>query len=334
MTGGNVDDHEGVQSLTMPTAWAPNTEAPGRFFARLRENKKEGLFVSLWLRGKEVAEQVKSSIAAEVRNFEERGTQPKVVTILVEGDAASAYYAKSKAKMASQLGIDYEICRFKPSVSQEVLVSTIKRLNRDASVHGIMVELPLPAHIDTATVMSVVAPYKDVDGLTTVNRHANITGEQGIYPATPLAAVRLLKHYGFTPSGKHVALVGFGQTVGQPLFHLLVRENATVTVCHVGTPDVSRHTLASDIIFVAVGKAGLITPDMVHERHVIVDAGINEVEGTGIVGDVDPTVAEKVHALSPTPGGVGTVTTVQLFDNLMRAVHWQERLGVLERTSA
>ncbi|QSO54560.1 bifunctional 5,10-methylenetetrahydrofolate dehydrogenase/5,10-methenyltetrahydrofolate cyclohydrolase [Alicyclobacillus curvatus] len=289
--------------------------------------------MSLWLRGKEVAEQMKSSITDEVGYLEEQGIHPKVVTILVEGDAASAYYAKSKAKIARQLGIEYEIYRFKPSVSAEVLVSTIHRLNRDSSVHGIMIELPLPPHIDTASVTCAVSPYKDVDGLTTVNRQANITGEQGLYPATPLAAVRLLKSYGFTPSGQHVALVGFGQTVGQPLFHLLVRENATVTVCHVGTPDVSRHTLAADIIFVAVGKAGLITPDMVHERHIIVDAGINEVEGTGIVGDVDPIVGETVHALSPTPGGVGTVTTVQLFDNVLRAIHWQEQLGVLEKTA-
>ncbi|KPV41808.1 bifunctional 5,10-methylenetetrahydrofolate dehydrogenase/5,10-methenyltetrahydrofolate cyclohydrolase [Alicyclobacillus ferrooxydans] len=289
--------------------------------------------MSLSLRGRDVAEQLKSSIQAEVIGWKNQDVEPRVVTILVEGDPASEYYAKSKGRVARQLGIEYEILHFSRKVSEEALRSTVQKLNRDDSVHGIMIELPLPSHINTLSVTEMIEPHKDVDGLTRANRHANITGEQGIYPATPLAAVRLLKHYGFSPSGKHVALVGFGQTVGQPLFHVLVRENATVTVCHAGTPDISRHTLASDIIFVAVGKAGLITEEMVHDRHVIVDAGINQISGNEIVGDVDPLVAGKVRAMSPTPGGVGTVTTMQLFANLMTALSWQQNLGLLDLTA-
>lgn len=290
--------------------------------------------MSLELRGRDVADNMQFSIESKVTAWQHKGIQPKVVTLLVDGDAASAYYAKSKAKVAQKLGIDYEIYRFKQDVSQEALLATVRKLNRDASVHGMMIELPLPSHINSSQITEALSPEKDVDGLTKVNRLANITGQKGLYPATPLAAVRLLKHYGYALSGKHVALVGFGQTVGHPLFHLLLRENATVTVCHVGTPDLSRHTLASDLIFVAVGKAGLITPDMVHANHVIIDAGINETVGSGIVGDVDVTVADKVSALSPTPGGVGTVTTMQLFDNLMQALDWQNELNRLEIPTA
>jgi methylenetetrahydrofolate dehydrogenase (NADP+)/methenyltetrahydrofolate cyclohydrolase len=290
--------------------------------------------VSLELSGRDVAEWMKKSIQSQVEEWQDRGVMPKIVTLLVEGDPASAYYAKSKARVAKKIGIDYEIHSYRQNVEQSVLMSAIRKLNRDPSVHGIMIELPLPVHLDTRQIVETLSPYKDVDGLTQANRQANMTGQTGLYPATPVAAVNLLKYHGFTLSGKHVALVGFGQTVGQPLFHLLLRENATVTVCHIGTPDISRHTLASDVIFVAVGKAGLITPDMVGAHHVIVDAGINEVNGSGIVGDVDATVANKVRALSPTPGGVGTVTTVQLFANLMQALAWQEDSDMLEATAA
>lgn len=323
--------HEGVQSLNEPTAWAPNY-GPRRFLYCLGDSKGVTA-LSLSLGGREVAEQMESVIVAKVMDWQERDVQPKVVTVLVEGDAASEYYAKSKARVARRLGIEYEIVRFPHTVSEDTLKKTIRALNHDEEVHGIMLELPLPRHVNTQAVTEMIHPEKDVDGLTRMNRHANITGERGIYPATPLAAVQLLKHYGFSPSGKHVALVGFGQTVGQPLFHLLVRENATVTVCHAGTTDISRHTLAADVIFVAVGKAGLITPDMVHEHHVIVDAGINQVSGNAIVGDVHGDVMNKVRAISPTPGGVGTVTTMQLFANLMTALSWQEELGILETST-
>ncbi|QQE81378.1 bifunctional 5,10-methylenetetrahydrofolate dehydrogenase/5,10-methenyltetrahydrofolate cyclohydrolase [Alicyclobacillus sp. SO9] len=283
--------------------------------------------------GKQVAEEIRASIKLKVEAYVQSGIRPRIVTVLVEGDAACAYYAKSKGKTAAKLGIEYEILHFGRDASTGTIIEKIQQLNHDSSVHGIMVELPLPAHIDTSRVTQAISPYKDVDGLTKINRFANMTGDKGLYPATPVAAVKLLNHFGYSVSGKHVALVGFGETVGQPLFHLLVRNNATVTVCHAGTKDVSLHTKAADIIFVAVGKAGLITPDMVHSQHVIIDAGINESEGN-IVGDVDTEVADKVRALSPTPGGVGTVTTMQLFHNLTAAMDWQDEEGMLYQNAA
>lgn len=277
------------------------------------------------LKGQPVAESLRRQIAADILSFQSHGVSPKVVTLLVEGDPASLYYARAKKRLAAKLGIHFELVTFQPEVQETELLNAIQRLNRDKSVHGIMLELPLPSHVSTDVVIETINPLKDVDGLTQWNRHANMMGTEGIYPATPMACVRLIKHYGYPLSGQHVVLVGCGKTVGMPLFHLLLRENATVTACHVGTPDISVHLRHANVAFVAVGRAELITPSMVHSQLVIVDAGINETSDQKIVGDVAAEVSNHVEAMSPTPGGVGTVTTMQLFANLMHALRLQQK---------
>lgn len=275
------------------------------------------------LRGKRVADVIRQHILSSVAVWRGRGITPRMETFLVEGDAASLIYAEQKARVAKSLGIEYAIRHFPVDVSQENLVTAIHKANENEAIHGIMLELPLPQHLATDVVTAAIAPRKDVDGLTRFNRLANITGDAGLYPATPVACIELLKHYGYTLAGKNVVLVGCGQTVGMPLMHLLLREHATVTVCHVGTKDLRPHIANADVVFVAVGKANLITPDMVHKDLLIVDAGINETPDKGIVGDVAPEVIDHVAAMSPTPGGVGTVTSVQLFANLLRAMDQQ-----------
>jgi methylenetetrahydrofolate dehydrogenase (NADP+)/methenyltetrahydrofolate cyclohydrolase len=275
------------------------------------------------LKGKAVADQIRTQVSAEVKAWKARGIAPKMVTLIVEGDPASLYYAEAKGRAAEKLGILYELRTFPSDVEESVLLAAIEELNEDTGVHGIMLELPLPKHISTARITAAIAPFKDVDGLTPANKLATVTGGKGLYPATPQACIALLKHYGHTLSGKHVALVGRGETVGLPLIHLLLRENATVTVCHSRTPDLSVHLKQADIAFVAVGRAGLITKEMVHDALLIIDAGINETADGSIVGDVAPEVGAVVAALSPTPGGVGTVTTAQLFANLMQAITLQ-----------
>lgn len=275
------------------------------------------------LRGQPVAQSIRRQITQDVHRFKKQGLEPKVVTILVGDDPASLYYVQAKQRIARKLGISFELMAFPDTVSESELVSAIERLNRNPEIHGIMLELPLPPHIHTDSAIETILPVKDVDGLTQWNRHANMAGGRGIYPATPMACVRLVKHYGYELSGRHVVLVGCGKTVGMPLFHLLLRENATVTVCHVGTQDLKSHLLQSEIAFVAVGKAGLITRDMVHSELILVDAGINETPEGKMVGDVEEGLEPYVGALSPTPGGVGTVTTMQLFSNLLHAVELQ-----------
>ncbi|MCL6454236.1 MAG: bifunctional 5,10-methylenetetrahydrofolate dehydrogenase/5,10-methenyltetrahydrofolate cyclohydrolase [Alicyclobacillus sp.] len=277
---------------------------------------------ALALRGRPVARQMEAEIARRVEAQVAAGRPPKVVTFLVEGDPASACYARAKQRAAAKLGIAFELRAFPPSVSERELVREIAKCNADVTVHGIMLELPLPGRMRADNVIQAIAPEKDIDGLTAANRLANETGAPGLYPATPQACVRLVEHYGFQLAGRHVALVGCGKTVGMPLFHLLLRKNATVTVCHAGTRNLARHLQQAELAFVAVGRAGLVTPAMVHPDLVLVDAGINET-ADGVVGDVHPAVTSHVAALSPTPGGVGPVTTAQLFANLLQAMELQ-----------
>lgn len=287
---------------------------------------KGSLEMAVELRGKAVADELSQQILEDVQMYKRHGILPKMATLIVEGDPASLIYAKRKQRMADNLGIAFHLIRFPASVSEQELIDTIHRLNQDASVHGIMLELPLPRHIVADRVIAAVSPRKDVDGLTPFNRTVTMEKQNSLYPATPLACIRLLKHYGYELAGKHVVLVGCGKTVGLPLMHLLIQENATVTACHAGTIDLKRHIMRADIVFVAVGKRNLITPDMVHPNLLIIDAGINETPDKKIVGDVSPEVMAYVKAMSPTPGGVGAVTTVQLFANLMTAMKLQNLL--------
>ncbi|MBE9916436.1 hypothetical protein G8C92_20675 [Paenibacillus donghaensis] len=279
--------------------------------------------MGMLLKTKELANEVSESIIMEVSRLKEKGVEPRLATILVQGDPASEYYAKAKEKKAHQLGIEFDLITFEPEVTEQRLLEEIERLNRDSKVHGIMLELPLPKHISVQNCSDAIAPEKDVDGISSANKLACMTGGTGIYPATPQACIRIAKHFGFALKGKRVVLVGRGETVGRPLMQLLLRENATVTVCHSHTQNLADHIAEADILMAAAGHAGLITADMLHPELVVIDAGINET-ATGITGDVVPEAAETAKAVTPVPGGVGTLTTVMLFENLMLAVRLQQ----------
>ncbi|MBL0386504.1 bifunctional 5,10-methylenetetrahydrofolate dehydrogenase/5,10-methenyltetrahydrofolate cyclohydrolase [Tumebacillus sp. ITR2] len=279
--------------------------------------------MSTLMKGKELADIIRQDILSQVEAMKARGIEPRMATVLVDGDPASLYYAEAKGRAADKLGIDYELHKLPANVSEEFLLSVLDKLNQAPDIHGIMLELPLPKHLNKQRIISAINPIKDVDGLTQTNLLATILGTPGLYPATPLACLGLAKHYGYDVFGKHVVLVGVGETVGKPLLHLLLREKATVTVCHSKTPDLSVHLKQADFAFVAAGRADLIRPEMVHENLVLIDAGINETADGNIVGDAQPEVANHVAAMTPTPGGVGTVTTAQLFANLMTAMNLQ-----------
>ncbi len=275
------------------------------------------------LKGKPIANSLEAEIKQKVSDFRCRGTIIKMVTILVDGDKASKVYANEKRKIAERLEIKNELRLFQSHVSEYELIKYIHTLNEDKTVHGIMLELPLPKHISSDSVISAINPLKDIDGLTQSNQMANLTGTPGIYPATPQACVNLLEHYGYSLQGKHVVLVGCGKTVGMPLLHLLIRKGATVTACHAGTKDLRAHVRGADILFTAVGKANLITKDMVHKDLIVIDAGIHQTATKEIVGDTSKEAAELVAAISPTPGGVGIITSMQLFKNLTSALELQ-----------
>ncbi|WP_336776401.1 bifunctional 5,10-methylenetetrahydrofolate dehydrogenase/5,10-methenyltetrahydrofolate cyclohydrolase [Paenibacillus sp. MMO-58] len=275
------------------------------------------------LKAKEAADQVYEGIRTKVEEWKRNGVQPHMATILVEGDPASAYYAGAKQKIAEKLGVAFTLHAFTAEVAEEEILQLVHRLNNDSSVHGIMLELPLPRHLSASTIEKAISPLKDVDGVTPDNKLATVTGDTGLYPATPQSCIRLLKHYGYTLEGKNITLVGRGQTVGLPLFHMLQRENATVTVCHSRTPDIASHLSHAEIAFVAVGRPNVVTPDMVHPNLVIIDAGINETPEGKMVGDVAIDVQSSAAAVSPVPGGVGTLTTAILFENLIKAIDLQ-----------
>lgn len=275
------------------------------------------------MKAKEAADAVYNDIRKRVEGYASEGHRPCIATILVEGDLASAYYAKMKQKAADKLGVSFQLHAFGKDATEQEILELIAKLNADRDVHGIMLELPLPEHLSAAAIERAIAPLKDVDGVTPFNKLATITGERGIYPATPQACIRLLKHYGYSLAGKNVTLVGRGQTVGLPLFHMLQREQATVTVCHSRTPDLAFHLRHAEIAFAAVGRPNLITRDMVHPALVLVDAGINESDDGSIAGDIARDVADEVTAITPVPGGVGTLTTAILFENVLRALDYQ-----------
>lgn len=279
--------------------------------------------MTLLMKAKEAAAQVYDSIRSQVEEMKQSGLHPHMATILVEGDPASAYYAQAKQKIAAKLGISFSLHTFQAHVTENEILQLIARLNEDPSVHGIMLELPLPKHLSANQLEQAISPLKDVDGVTPTNKLATVTGQPGLYPATPQACIKLLKHYGYTLEGKNVTLVGRGQTVGLPLFHMLQRENATVTVCHSRTPDIAAHLAHAEIAFVAVGRPGVVTREMVHPSLTIIDAGINEINGGKIIGDVSADVDSHVAAISPVPGGVGTLTTAILFENLLKAIDLQ-----------
>lgn len=275
------------------------------------------------LAAKEAAEQVYAKIRLDAETWKRRGIEPRLAVLWAEGDPASAYYAKAKQKLAEKLGVAFELHAFPAAVSEAEIAERIERLNEDPAVHGIMLELPLPSGIKPERLESLIRPVKDIDGVTPANKLANLTGQAGLYPATPQACIRLLKHYGYTLEGKNVTLVGRGQTVGLPLFQMLQREHATVTVCHSRTPDIASHLAHADIAVVAVGRAGMITGEMVHVDLTLIDAGINEIEGGRIVGDIASEACDHAEAVSPVPGGVGTLTTAILFENVLKAVALQ-----------
>lgn len=276
-----------------------------------------------WLHAKAEAERIRAEVAAEAKQWRRAGIAPKVAVLVVDGDPASAYYAEAKRKIAAKLGIDYELKTMRKEAAQEEMIDVVSDWSRDDSVHGIMVELPLPAHVSSAVVTAAIDPLKDVDGLTPANRLAVMTGDPGLYPATPEACIRLLRAYGYELAGKNVTLIGRGATVGLPLFHMLQREQATVTVCHSRTADLKLHLDHADIVVAAAGRPHLIAGNMLRAGTVVIDAGINELADGTIAGDVAPDAIHTAEAVSPVPGGVGTLTTALLFANAMKAIRLQ-----------
>ncbi|MDK2887575.1 methylenetetrahydrofolate dehydrogenase (NADP+) / methenyltetrahydrofolate cyclohydrolase [Desulfofundulus australicus DSM 11792] len=276
--------------------------------------------------GKKVAAEIREEVKAEVARLREQGIVPKLAVVLAGDDPASVVYARSKEKSCSNVGIDFELFTLPGNVPEEEILALIDRLNKDDSVHGIMIELPLPKHINKQRVLEAVSPKKDVDGVHPINRGYILSGGDGLFPATPQSCIEIMLRSGIEIKGKNAVIVGRGETVGKPLIFMMLNQNATVTVCHTKTADLAYHTRQADILIAAVGKPRMIKADMIKPGAVVVDAGINQVEG-GICGDVDFENAKEVAgAITPVPGGVGSLTTVLIQKNVLKAIRLQGKI--------
>jgi len=277
------------------------------------------------IKGLPVANVIREEITAEVAELKNKGVSPKLAVLLVGDDPGSVWYANSKVKVGDKLGITVDVHKLAADASQETVLEQIQGWNDDPTVHGILVELPLPKHLEKESVMNAIEPVKDVDGVHPVNRGYLLGGQEhlALVPATPLSCIALAERAGINFRGKRVTLVGRGDTVGRPLASLLIKRDATITVCHTKTVDLAAECQRGEIVVAAAGFAGLVKKNMIAPGTVVIDAGVNEVEGGKYVGDVEPDVEEVAKAMTPVPGGVGSLTTTIIMQNVLKALKLQ-----------
>lgn len=269
--------------------------------------------------GRAVAKAFKEEIAEKTVQMIAGGIQPHLAVVLVGENPASQVYVRNKENGCIKAGIRSTVIRLRETCTQEELEKTVVSLNEDASVHGILVQLPLPKHLDEASVLRLIDPDKDVDGFHAMNSGRLMNGQPGFVPCTPLGVMKLLESYDINPSGKHAVVIGRSNIVGKPMAMLLLKANATVTVCHSRTQNLADITRQADILVAAVGRPNFVTADMVKPGAAVIDVGINRVDGK-IVGDVDyDAVSETAGYITPVPGGVGQMTIAMLLANTLDA---------------
>ena len=286
------------------------------------------------IEGKSISAEIKAEVADGVAEMKSRhGVVPGLAVVLVGDDPASAVYVRNKQQAAAEVGMIAEDVHLPADTEQSALLARMAEINSDDRFHGMLVQLPLPAHIDKSTVISSIDPDKDVDGLHPFNMGLLVEGRQRFVPATPGGIQQMLLRTGHDPEGKHVVVCGRSEIVGKPLTILLMQRqpgaNATVTVCHTRTRDLQSITSQADILIAAIGRPRFITAEMVKEGAVVIDVGVNRVDaperkrGYRLVGDVDfDGVSEKVAAISPVPGGVGPMTIAMLLHNTLKAARY------------
>ena len=267
------------------------------------------------LDGKVLSAEIREQVSRRVEVLKQRGVTPGLAVILVGDDPASEIYVRNKGKGCEETGMLSRTVKMDASVTQEALEAEIDRLNTDPAIHGILVQLPLPRHLDEQAALAKILPEKDVDGFHLINAGRLMTGSEGVIPCTPKGALYMIRSTGEELSGKEAVVIGRSNIVGKPMAMLLMRENCTVTVCHSRTKNLAEHTRRADILVAAVGKAGFVTADMVKPGAIVIDVGINRVDGK-VCGDVDfENVKEKAGWITPVPGGVGKMTIAMLLAN-------------------
>ena len=270
--------------------------------------------------GKEISALAKENIAARVEALKAKGVTPKLSVVIVGESPASQSYVRGTKKSCAESGFDCEVIALEESVSQLELIKVIDGLNRDTSVHGILIQFPMPEHIDEYSVMNAISSEKDVDGFTAINVGNLNIGKDCFVPCTPQACVDMLDHAGIDVVGKDVVVIGRSNTVGRPVATLLTQKSATVTICHTKTRNIAEKTRMADIIIIAIGVQGFLKADMIKEGAVIIDVGINQNSEGKLCGDADfDSCIGKVSKITPVPGGVGLLTRVNLLKNTLKS---------------
>lgn len=276
--------------------------------------------------GKALAASARTEVAQRVAALKTRGVQPTLAVILVGDDPASQTYVRHKGSDCESVGMRFILDRFAADLSEAALLARIAALNADPAVHGMLVQLPLPRHIDTHKVIAAISPDKDADGFHVHSAGALMIGLPGFKPCTPYGCMRMLQSAGIAPKGKHAVIVGRSNIVGKPMALMLLQANATVTVCHSATPDLGAFTRQADILVAAVGRRNTITADLVKPGAAVIDVGMNQNEAGKLCGDVDfDAVREVAGWITPVPGGVGPMTRAMLLVNTVEAAERSAR---------
>lgn len=266
------------------------------------------------LDGKQMATLRKKRLTAYIQSEKEAGREKKLAILLVGDSAPSELYAQSVQRVAASIGMEAVLCRFADGTPQAEIMAAVDDLNRRVDITGILPLLPMPKAYDASKIINALSPDKDVDGQTTVSKGRLFSGEPSFAPCTAQAVVTMLVDYDIPVQGKHVVIVGRSDVVGKPLIHLFLQKNATVTVCHSKTTDLSGITRQADILVAAVGKAGFVSADMVKDGAVLIDVGINRVDGK-TVGDICTEATTKAAAYTPVPGGIGALVSTMILEN-------------------
>jgi methylenetetrahydrofolate dehydrogenase (NADP+)/methenyltetrahydrofolate cyclohydrolase len=270
--------------------------------------------------GKKVSSEIRNRLSDEVQELKKNtGKAPGLATVLVGDDPASAVYVRNKNKICGELGFQSFEQKLSADTSEEKLLQLVEELNSNKEIHGILVQLPLPDQIDSEKILQAIDPKKDVDGFHPINVGKLVVGNALLTPCTPTGIIELLDHYGIEISGKHAVIIGRSNIVGKPVSMLLLQRNATITICHSRTQNLEEVTRSADIIVAAVGRANFVTEEMVSDGTVVIDVGINRVDGK-LTGDVDfEPVSKKASHITPVPGGVGPMTIALLMENTLKA---------------
>ena len=270
--------------------------------------------------GKKLAQEIRANLKIECDELKKKGIKPKLAVIMVGDDKASQVYVRNKSKACDEIGIEFEEHLLGEETTQEELINLIETLNKDKTIHAILLQSPIPKHLDINQSFETIAPEKDVDGFNPVNVGKLCLNQDTFVSCTPYGIIKMFEKYNIDLEGKKVVIIGRSNIVGKPLIQCCLNKNATVTVCHSKTKNLKEHTLNADVVIAAIGKSKFITEDMVKDGVIVIDVGINRGEDGKLTGDVDfENVSKKASYITPVPGGVGPMTIAMLMNNVIKA---------------